>query len=163
MRKRTVRKIWRTDVSPIQHAIQGAAVVSRSDCDQLLARELSSLDALTHGAGGLDEWNDMVNVNNLAEALALDGVGKHEVMPTVHDVESHLIDAAERYQRTGKMRLTGPAIQAMRSLIEWHDLQRSSISRSQYERAIRKVTAQIKSGHVARDLTEQFGEPRKAA
>jgi hypothetical protein len=162
MRKRTVRKVWQK-VNPLEFAMAGASIMTRDDCDKLLARELSSLDALIHGAGGLDEWNDLVNVNNLAEALALDGVGRDEVMPTVKEVETHLIEAAERFQRTGKMRLTGPAIQAMRSIIEWHDLQRSSIARSQYERTIRKVTAQIKSGHVARDLWPELGEPRKAA
>lgn len=47
---------------------------------------------------------------------------------------------------------SGPGIQALRSVIEWHDLQRSAIPRSQYEEAIRLTAARIKSGHATIDL-----------
>lgn len=73
-RKRTVRRVWRM-VNPIAHAIQGAAITPRSELDKLLARELASLDDLTHGRGGLQQWNDMAHVVNLCESLALNGVG----------------------------------------------------------------------------------------
>jgi hypothetical protein len=159
MRKRTVRKIWEK-VNPLIHAIQGASITPRDSLDKLLARELSSLDAISKGQGGLDEWNDLVTANNLAEQLALMGVGKPEVLPVTLTCQQHLIEVAERYQRTGKMGLTGPALVALREMIEFHDLQRSSIARSVYEEAIRKVTAKIKSNHVTVNLWETLGEPR---
>lgn len=161
MKKRTIRKVWRTDVNPILYAMQGASITPRDSLDKLRARELSSLEAITKGSGGLAEWNDLVNANNLAEQLALMGVGKPEVLPVVLDCQQHLIESAERYQRTGKMGLTGPALSALRDMLEWHDLQRSSVARSVYEEAIRKVTAKIKSGHVSCDLWESLGAPNR--
>jgi len=74
------------------------------------------------------------------------GIGP-EALDTTRDVEQALIDAAGRFERTGKMGLTGPAIKAMRDMLEYHDLQRQSVPRSKYEEAIRLVTAQVKSGH----------------
>lgn len=161
MRKRTVRKIWQT-VNPIEHAMAGASITPRDKLDKLLARELSSLEAIVKGHGDLVSWNDLVNANNLAEELALMGVGKPEVMPVVIECQQHLIEAARRFQTTGKMGLSGPAIQAMRSMLEYHDLQRASIARSQYEEAIRRVTAKVKSGAVnVRDLWDELGAPNR--
>ena len=103
MRKRTIRKVWRTDINPILYAMQGASITPRDKLDQLLARELSSLEAIVKGHGDLVSWNDLVNANNLAEELALMGVGKPEVMPVVIECQQHLIEAARRFQATGKM------------------------------------------------------------
>lgn len=163
MRKRTVRKIWaKTD--PISHAISGAAITPRDALDKLLARELSSLEAIAKGRGGLEEWNDLVTANNLAEEMALMGIGKPEVLPVAMDCQQHLIDAAERFQRTGKMGLTGPAIQAMRDMLAYHDLQRASVARSVYEKAIQSVTAKVKSKHVTCDLWDRLGpKPKQEA
>lgn len=149
-RKRCIRKVW-AKVNPIEHAINGAAVTPRKVLDSLLARELASLDAFTRGKASMREWSDMVNVNNLTMTLASMDVGR-EALPDAHKAEAGLIEAARRFQETGRMGLTGPAIQALRDVIEWHDLQRSSIPRSRYEEAIRLTRARIKSGHATIDL-----------
>lgn len=158
MRKRIIRKVYRL-VNPIDHAIQGAAITPRKELDKLRLLELSSLDAILHGRGGLDEWNDLVAANNLSERMALMGVGKEEVLPVVKRCENHLVESARRFQDTGKMGFTGQAIQDLRDMLDYHDLQRSSVSRSVYEEAIRMVTAQIKSGHVSRNLWHELGAP----
>jgi hypothetical protein len=46
-----------------------------------------------------------------------------------------------------RMAFSGPGIQAIRDMLEYHHLQRSSVARSQYEKAIRLVTAHATSGH----------------
>lgn len=147
------RKVWRTDIDPVSHAIDGAAITPRQALDTLLVMELASLDAFTRGKATMREWSDMVNVNNLTQTLATMGVGR-EAMPDAHKAESGLIDAARRFQETGRMGLTGPALQALRDVIEWHDIQRASIARSQYEEAIRLTAARIKSGHATIDLAK---------
>ena len=58
-----------------------------------------------------------------------------------------LDEARERHHRTGRMGLSGPAIQAMRDLAEYHDLQRTSISRGEYEKWIVKTRNRIVSLH----------------
>jgi len=154
-RKRCVRKVWAL-INPVQHAIQGAGITTRQDLDKLLARELSSLDAFSHGKAQMAEWSDMANVNNLTQTLAGMGIGT-EAMPDCNKAEDGLIDAARRFQETGRMGLNGPTIQALRDVIEWHDLQRGSIPRSQYEEAIRLTAARIKSGHATIDLAKTLG------
>ncbi len=150
MRKRAVRKVWQK-VNPIEYAIRGAAIPPRDELDRLLARELSSLDDLTHGRASLQQWYDLAAVVNLCETLAHEGVGPEALQPC-HDAQEALIDAAKRFTKTQRMGLTGPGIQAVREVIEYHDLQRASIPRSQYERAIRLTTARVKSGYATVDL-----------
>lgn len=150
MRKRCKRKVWAL-VNPIEHAINGAGITSRKDLDYLLVRELASLDAFTRGKATMREWSDMVNVNNITQTLAGMGVGR-EALPDCHAAESALIEAARRFNDSQRMGLSGPGIQALRAVMEWHDLQRSSIPRSQYEEAIRLTAARIKSGHATIDL-----------
>jgi hypothetical protein len=139
------RKVWAL-INPVEHAIRGACITPQQELDKLRLRELASLDALVHGQGGLGEWQDINAANNLCQVMAEMGIGP-EALETTRDVEQALIDAAGRFERTGRMGLTGPAIKAMRDMLEYHDLQRQSVPRSKYEEAIRLVTAQIKSGH----------------
>lgn len=155
-RKRCVRKVWAL-VNPIQHAIDGASITSRETLDKLLSRELASLDSFTRGRASMVEWSDMANVNNLTQTLASMGVGR-EALPDCHKAEAALIEAAARYQATKRMGLSGPGIQALRNVVEWHDLQRSSIPRSQYEEAIRLTAARIKSGYATVDLAKTLGK-----
>jgi len=158
-RKRCIRKVW-AKTNPIEHAISGAAIAPRKDLDQLLMRELSSLDAFTSGCATLKHWQDLAAVNNLAQTIAGQGVGP-EVMEVAHRAEAALIDAAGRFQRTGRMGLTGEGLKNLRELIEMHDLQRSSISRAEYERAIQLTIARIRSGYATIDLDKMIGKPKE--
>lgn len=151
-RKRCTRKVWKL-VNPISFAIAGASITPRNELDQLLARELSSLDDMTHGRASLAQWHDMANVVNVCETLAHQGVGP-EALETCRLAQDELIESAKRFQATGKMGLTGAGIQYLRDLIEYHDLQRASIARSEYEKAIRLTAARVKSGYATVDLGE---------
>jgi hypothetical protein len=152
------RKVWSTSIDAVAHAIAGAGITSRADLDKLLMRELASLDAFTSGKATMQEWHDMANVSNLTQTLASMKVGR-EALPDCRKAEAALIEAAERFQRIGRMGLSGQGIQALRDVIEWHDLQRSSIPRSQYEEAIRLTAARIKSGYATVDLEKTLGLP----
>ena len=139
-KKRCVRKVWAL-TNPIAFAIEGARTTPRAILDELLLRELSGLEAFAKGQSGLQEWCDMAAINNLTETLAGMHIGA-EALPDCKTAEKALIEAAERFERTGIMGLSGVGLQAVRAVIEWHDLQRSSVARSVYERAI-KLTADI--------------------
>lgn len=160
MRKRCKRKVW-AKINPIQMAMEGAAISSRELLDDLLRRELTAVDNFSTGMANLDDWNTLCSMNNIAETLAAQGVGP-EVMAVCKTVEAELIAAAERFQKIGRMGLTGLGLQAVRDCAEYHDLQRSSIARSEYEKAIRLTTARVKSGHVTVDLWESLGKPLEA-
>ena len=155
-----VRKVWATTIDTIKHAIDGAAITAPEKLTVLYIRELEALDAFTRGAATMREWHDLVNVNNITQTLAGMGIGR-EALPDAHVAEAALIDAADRFQRTGRMGLTGPGLQALRDVIEWHHLQRGSIARSQYEQAIRLTAARIKSGYATVDLSKTLNARRE--
>ena len=161
MRKKCKRKVWAL-LDPIRHAIEGAAVSDRKILDGLMMRELDAVNNFATGKANLDDWNTLCSMNNIAETLAGTGVGV-EAMPTCKAVETALIEAAERFQRIGKMGLSGPGLQEVRDCVEYHDLQRSVIPRSQYEKAIKLTKDRVRSSHVAVvDLCETLGEPVEA-
>ena len=122
----------------------GAAITQRDKLDKLRLLEYSALDALTKGSGTVQDWRTLVDVLNLSEMMGKNGVGP-EVLPICQTVQDSLHKAAMRYQETMRMGLDGQGIQAIRDLIEFADLQQSSISRSEFERYIQKTKDYIKS------------------
>lgn len=143
MRKRTVRKHYAL-VDPIQYAIEGAAITSGTDLDKLRMIELQALAAFRNGQAGLQEWNEIKSMMNLAETMAKHGIGV-EVESICMQAQAHLIDSAKRFERIGRMGATGPALQCWQDLYEYHDLQRQSVARSVYEEMIRKTTDRERS------------------
>lgn len=142
-RKKTKRKHWNL-IDPIQHSIVGAAITSRDKLDKLRLLEYFALDAITKGSGTVQDWRTLVDVLNLSETMARGGIGV-EVLPVCEKAQESLHKAAMRYQETMRMGLDGEGIKAIRDLIEYADLQQSSISRSEFERYIQKTKDYIRS------------------
>ena len=144
MRKRCKRKVWSTSINPIAHAISGAAVADNASLNKLRLCELSAIDAMTKGMGTTEDWRWLADVVNISETMGKEGIGP-EVLPYCQEVQAALLEAAERYQKTGKMGLSGVGISKIKELWEYHDLQRTSIARSEYEKMSRKTSNYIKS------------------
>ena len=153
MRKRTKRKIWAL-IDPITHAIVGASITHRERLDKLRMMEYSALESITKGNGTIHDWRTLVDVLNLSETMARHNIGKDEVLPVCQKAQEALHQAAERYQRTMTLGLTGEGIQAVRDLLEYADLQQSSISRADFEKYIQKTRDYIKSnGNLVVEIT----------
>jgi hypothetical protein len=131
-------------VNPIEYAIEGAAITHDTDLNKLRMIELQAIEAFRTGKAGLQEWNEINSMMNLAETMAKGGIGV-EVESICMQAQAHLIDSAKRYERIGRMGATGPALQCWQDLYEYHDLQRQSVARSVYEEMIRKTTDRLKS------------------
>lgn len=144
MRKQKRRKIWSTEINPIAHAVAGAALLERNILDSLRYKEYLALDAMTKGLGSVADWRTLADTLNLTEMMGNSGIGP-EALPTCELAEQALLKAKDRYERTGKMGFDGPSIKAMRDLIEYADLQQSSISRSLFEKMIDKTRRYIRS------------------
>jgi hypothetical protein len=142
-RKKTKRKHWNL-IDNVTHAIVGAAITQRDKLDKLRLLEYSALDAITRGHGTVQDWRTLVDVLNLSEIMARGGVGA-EVLPICEKAQESLHKAAMRYQETMRMGLDGEGIKAIRDLIEYADLQQSSIPRSEFERYIQKTKDYIRS------------------
>jgi hypothetical protein len=143
MRKKTKRKVWNL-IDPLTHAITGAAITQRDKLDKLRLLEYSALDAMTKGMGTVTDWRTLVDVLNLSEMMGKNGIGP-EVLPICEKAQEGLHKAAMRYQETMKMGLDGQSIQAIRELIQYADLQQSSIPRADFEKYIQKTKDYIRS------------------
>lgn len=141
MRKRTKRKMWHL-IDPVAHAIAGAAITTRDALDKLRLVEYAALDAMIRGCGTVQDWKTLTDVLNLAETMGRGGVGP-EVLPICEVAQESLRKAALRYQTTMRMGLDGQGIKALRDLIEYADLQQTSISRNELERWIVKTRAHL--------------------
>jgi hypothetical protein len=94
--------------------------------------------------GAVQDWQELTDMMNISECMALDGVGP-EVLPYCQRAQNALEQAALRYQNTMRMGLSGEGITALRDVFEFHDLQRRSIARSEYEKYIIKTRQRIMS------------------
>ncbi len=143
MRKRTKRKIWAL-IDPIQHGIIGAAITPRQTLNKLRFTEYAALESMVKGTGTIHDWRTLVDVLNLSEMMGRNGVGP-EVLPVCEKVQDSLHKAALRYQETMRMGLDGAGIQAIRDLLEYADLQQSSMPRAEFERYVQKTKNYIRS------------------
>lgn len=122
----------------------GASITDNESLSILRKKEDGSMEAFRNGTATPTDWNNINAVVQLAESMAAANIGP-EVMVHVKIAEMHLIDAHERYKRIGKMGSTGPGLQAFQDIIEYHELQRTAVARSVYEKHIKRVTDMIKS------------------
>lgn len=144
MKKRTRRKIWDTSINPITHAMVGASITDEESLNVMRKREEGSIEAFRTGVATKQDWNNINAAVRLAESMSEGGIGP-EVMVHVKIAEMHLLEARERFARIGKIGTTGMGLQAFRDLLEYHELQRTSVSRSVYEKHIQRVSNMIKS------------------
>lgn len=146
MRKRTHRKVW-PKASGLHLAIAGASMMDDTRLAYLRGKEEAAIEAFRAGTATVDNWRDIAGIVNMAEMLCDMGVGRAEVTPAVEDAQKHLQESHQRYERTGRIGTTGPGLSAFRELQEFHDLQRTSVDLSTYERAIQRALNRIRSAH----------------
>jgi hypothetical protein len=144
-RKQCRRKIW-AKVNPIEYAITGAAVTAEDKLDKLRMNELSAIESMVKGNATTGDWRVLVDMLNIAETMGNHGIGI-EVLPVCEIVQAEMEAAARRYEKSRKMGLSGTGIRYIKELYALHDLQRQSISRTEFERMIEKTINYIRSNH----------------
>jgi len=142
-RKQCKRKVWKL-VDCVAHAIAGAGITTDEFLDQLKSKEKAAIEAMRTGNATVYTWQELVDMNNLCQVMARSGIGP-EALPDSMMAEIELKHAAKRFEATGKMLLTGTGLRAINEVLEWHHLQRTSISRNEYERMIEKTRNKIRS------------------
>lgn len=145
MRKRCRRRVWSTSINPIAHAIAGACIAYTDSLNQLRLGELKALEAMKTGEAGVQEWQVLVDMMNIAEMMGRNGIGP-EVLDHCEIANEALYRAAKRYEATKRMGLSGEGLRALGDIMQYHDLQRTSVSRSTYEKMIEKTRNYLK-GH----------------
>jgi hypothetical protein len=143
MKKKTKRQHWKL-IDPLRHALLGAAITESRVLDKLRLRELAALEAMSKGMGTIVEWQELADMMNICEVMGSSGIGA-EALPHCQKAQEALEEAAKRFEKTGRMGLSGVGLNALREVYEYHDLQRSSVPRSIYEQMIVKTRNRIKS------------------
>ena len=144
MKKMTKRKHYTLIHDPIKYVTEGVSPTPAALLDRLRAKELSAIESLSTGRGCVADWSNVVDMLNIAETLAGQGVGP-EVLDVCKAAQDELASTAKRYQATSHMGLTGLGLAAVRELFAWHDAQRTAISRGQYEAAIELTRQRIRT------------------
>ena len=134
MRKRTKRKVWGL-VNPIFHAIEGAAVTTEPEMERLSQGEYLALESFRMGQAVDEDWQLLSVMTAISGLMAYEGLGV-EALPIARIAWKSLDSIEKRKQKTGKWGCTGPELQSLREMCEYHDLQRQSVARSVYEGAI---------------------------
>lgn len=144
MRKHCKRKRIYTATSPLAFVLEGVKPTPEAMLDKLRTRELSAIEAFRTGVAGLQEWTDINTILSMAETMARGGIGP-EALGTCEQAQTALIRAAKHFEATGRMVLTAEGLQAIRSLYEYHDLQRQSVSRGELEKWLTKAMGRVRS------------------
>lgn len=145
MRKHCRRKHYAL-VNPIALAIEGVQVTDKALLDQVRVAELSAIDLFTRGQAEPAHWRVIADMLNVAETMARGGVGP-EVLPACEAVTRTLERAHELHEQGRAMVLNAEQIRALRELHEWHDLQRTSLTRQQYATWIERTANRIRGAH----------------
>lgn len=144
MRKRTRRKIWAL-VDPIKHATEGCAINTDAMLNKLRIGETNALESLRTGTATIEDWALLTGMLNICETMAKNGIGP-EALPVCEQAQQALIDMAKRYESTKRIGTTAQGLDLLKQVFEYHDLQRQSISRAEYDRFIKKTNNRIISG-----------------
>ena len=145
MSRKTTRRKRYPLINPIEMAIEGACITDKTRLDKLRMRELSAIQSFTTGNAQPSDWRELADMHNVAKMLLSMQVGGVEAKQACDLAGQALQDAHAAQASRGKLGMTGPQIQALRELFEWHDAQRTAINRSVYERAIEKTFNVIRS------------------
>ncbi|MGJ7611135.1 MULTISPECIES: hypothetical protein [unclassified Variovorax] len=146
-RKMCRRKVWGKG-DAVSVAIAGARVIDDVRLAQLRQIERNALEAFQFGRAEWKDWGVITGVAQAARVLVEFGVGP-EVLPAINAVERFLEAAQARHATTGRIGATGPDLQVVRDLYEYHDLQRTSIDLATYQRAVEKAINRARNATAA--------------
>jgi len=141
MKKKCNRKVYRL-INTIAHAIEGACITDDERLELLKAHELKMIDALS-GDDGLSGYYGLCELLGCAEIMAKAGIGL-EVLEPCANAQAVLIKLHTRFKRWNKWDITQVEKHTLIDLMEWHNLQRTSVARSEYERYLKLATNKMR-------------------
>lgn len=141
MRKQCRRKVYNL-INPVTHAIAGACITPDSVLVPVRAMELSALEEFRKGNATIEDWKILADILNVAETMAQNGIGV-EVAEVCERATEALDRARTRHKTHGRIGRAAGEYEILRELYEFHDLQRKSISRSEYEKQIEATRRRI--------------------
>lgn len=146
MSRKVCRRKHYALVNVVDLAISGATISSAADLDKLRMRELLAIDAFKNRKATPADFRDLCDLLNLCQTMAEMGIGP-EALESCRKTQAALIRAKDQFEETGSMGFSATDYAMAKELYAFHDEQRTSVDRSQYERAIQKTRNRITSSH----------------
>jgi len=139
MRKSCKRKHWNTSpgFSAVAHAINGACVIDDQILQDIRIRELSAIQSMQDHTATDQDLYDILALHSMAVVMAENGIGKFEVMPVCTQAKTAIANLIKRVEKWGKFDARESEIIILRELWDWHDAQRKSIQRSDYDKYLK--------------------------
>jgi len=144
MRKKCKRKHYEL-VDTIAMAIDGARITTDDKLDLLKAHEANMINSIVQcNENALYAYKELCQILGVSETMARNGIGP-EVLAACKVAESALIKLKQRFEKWHKWDITDQELHAIKELFEWHHLQRTSISRGEYERFLKTAVNRMRS------------------
>lgn len=115
MRKRTVRRVWRTDINPIQHAMHQASLLTIAEWNEQMAPVKVAVEALSQGNWDTrDNWQPMFEALNRIESML-----KLRRMPDngfINEAQDVFVAALGRFEATGAKAFRSDELSTLRDV-----------------------------------------------
>ncbi|MEY5099131.1 MAG: hypothetical protein RJA36_1850 [Pseudomonadota bacterium] len=143
----------RAAVNAVQIAISRACKLSGADVEQQMRIVQTAVADFCCGRLCAKHWRDLADTVNMAEALAELGIGSGaEAHAWINAAQQALADVHERHTQRGTWTLYADEIEALHWLRRLHQVQLSSCSYGEFDRAFKRVherMAQARAGNAA--------------
>lgn len=146
MRKRSKYRPKGVIVDTLRHVMTGFQRIDDSGSHALTLRikNHASLEALIKGTGTRDDIDVMIASMNVAEALAIQGLGV-ELRPEITAAQNAIYNMSRRGIERQRFLFTGPEMQDMKTGMEAHDAQLDVCTVAQLEKALDFVEKEIRA------------------
>lgn len=130
-----------------ERAIMGAERVQAQQVAQLHQRRQQALQSLMQGARGEEAraaWRELADAANLAETLASMGLGSGEqARSTIDAAQAALAAVMQRHQAGGSWAMRASELDALRWLLQLHQVQLGHTSYTEYDQAVQRTAQRV--------------------
>lgn len=122
----------------MQNPLAAFAPLPKDKRDKLMLFFYTALEEIERGEHpGPDEWRNLADLVNVTETLVFQGkLVRTEVLPHVLVASDEMRSAAERFKAGKGMRMSGPGLRALRSLVDIHEQVLEGFTEREIELAI---------------------------
>lgn len=144
MRKRSKYRPRPTLQDPVAWVINGfKPMATHPEAVTLRIKNHNAMHEIVQGNGTTVDVDTVISAVNIAEALAMDGLGE-DWMPEIRASQDAVLTMARRGVERGKFLFSGPELTAVNQCMEIHDAQLDQCTYAQLEKATRFVVETIK-------------------
>jgi len=127
-------------VDPIQHAMSGAACLTKGQLETLMAPNRAAVAALQYGQFNEHHWRVLVDAFNIAEVLAKPPVNlANDHADKFNDAHCVLLALSEQYRDRRSWTARGHQLQTIKDAMFIFQIQLENVAQGEFERTVEKL------------------------